>query len=151
MHASNVLQDPQGRIVSFLKDGKLNLGDVRVFILDEADRLLDTGNKEDIMSIYKRLPTQSGPGVQVSLFSATLHSDVITELAEQITRHATWVDLKGKDAVPETVDHAIIRIDPATDTSWHKATRYVHTSPTSFSVSPDAAAGTTLVFFWPIS
>ncbi len=28
------------------------------------------------------------------------------------------VDLKGKDSVPETVDHAVIVVDPLTDLSW---------------------------------
>lgn len=26
--------------------------------------------------------------------------------------HPTWVDLKGKDAIPETVHHTIVRVDP---------------------------------------
>ena len=33
----------------------------------------------------------------------------------------TWVDLKGQDAVPETVHHVICYVDPTTDTSWKTA------------------------------
>ena len=43
----------------------------------------------------------------------------------------TWVDLKGEDAVPETVHHVVVHVDPRTDQSWtglkkHVATDAVH-------------------------
>lgn len=31
----------------------------------------------------------------------------------------TWVDLKGEDAVPETVHHVVVTVDPTADKSWH--------------------------------
>lgn len=45
-------------------------------------------------------------------FSATLHSPEIARLAESICHRPTWVDLKGKDAVPDTVHHVVVRVDP---------------------------------------
>ena len=54
--------------------------------------------RQMIMDIIKRLPAA---GSQIGLFSATLHSVEIKEMAGRITRHATWIDLKGKDAVPD--------------------------------------------------
>ena len=44
----------------------------------------------------------------------------------------TWVDLKGEDAVPETVHHVVVKVDPQTDDSWktirqHIGTDGVHT------------------------
>ena len=56
--------------------------------------------------------------LQVCLFSATLHSPEITKLSERICQLPTWVDLKGKDAVPETVYHLVIPVDAAADLSW---------------------------------
>lgn len=35
--------------------------------------------------------------------------------ASRLTQNATWVDLKGKDAVPETVHHAMVMVDPASE------------------------------------
>lgn len=35
--------------------------------------------------------------------------------ASSLTQNATWVDLKGKDAVPETVHHTMVTVDPATE------------------------------------
>jgi len=50
--------------------------------------------------------------VQTLLFSATLHDPIIQQLSQTIQRFPTWVDLKGKDAVPETVHHVLVRVNP---------------------------------------
>lgn len=39
----------------------------------------------------------------------------------------TWVDLKGEDAVPETVHHVVVPIDPRKDHSWTKLQRHIQT------------------------
>lgn len=52
---------------------------------------------------------------QVCFFSATLHSPEITRLSESICDRPTWVDLKGKDSVPDTVHHVVVRVDPDRD------------------------------------
>ena len=36
-------------------------------------------------------------------------------------RFPTWVDLKGEDAVPETVHHSVVMVDPRVDRSWSDA------------------------------
>ncbi len=48
-------------------------------------------------------------------FSATLHSPEIARLAESICDRPTWVDLKGRDTVPRTVHHVVVRVDPDGD------------------------------------
>ncbi|KXZ56945.1 hypothetical protein GPECTOR_1g852 [Gonium pectorale] len=55
---------------------------------------------------------------QVLLFSATLHSPEVKDMAARICVNPILVDLKGKDAVPETVDHVLVRVDPREDRSW---------------------------------
>lgn len=50
--------------------------------------------------------------------SATLHSEPVTQLAAKVCVRPTWVDLKGKDAVPEFVDHVVVEVDPEADRSW---------------------------------
>ena len=76
----------------------------------------DDANNE-IMKIYNRIPARnrgnnefrlqvgegSGFEGQTCLFSATLHSRAIKELSEEICRNPLWVDLKGKDYVPDQV------------------------------------------------
>jgi ATP-dependent RNA helicase DDX1 len=39
----------------------------------------------------------------------------------------TWVDLKGEDAVPETVHHVVVSVDPTHDLSWHSLRQHIPT------------------------
>jgi len=57
-----------GRIIDHLNRGTLNLGSVRILVLDEADNMLDMGFIEDIEYILRRTPAKK----QVSLWSATI-------------------------------------------------------------------------------
>ena len=108
------------RVWDFVESGKLSTDQVRFFVLDEADRLLDTGNLELILKLFQRFP-KGGEGLhrlQVLMFSATLHSPEIRQLSEKICLNPIWVDLKGKDSVPDTVDHVMVVVDPREDRSW---------------------------------
>ncbi|KAI7842747.1 hypothetical protein COHA_003675 [Chlorella ohadii] len=118
-----------GRVMDFIETGKLPCDQVKFFVLDEADRLLDTGNQDVIMKMFRRFP-KAGAGVsrlQVLLFSATLHSPEVRALAGQICQNPIIIDLKGKDAVPETVDHVLVRCDPQEDRSWLQSNPAVFT------------------------
>ena len=44
-----------------------------------------------------------------------------------VQKFPTWVDLKGKDAVPETVHHVLLRVDPKADKRWTKQDKRVTT------------------------
>ena len=48
-----------GRLLDLMEGGKLEVDAVKFFVLDEADRLLDTGNLDVIMKIFQRLPKAS--------------------------------------------------------------------------------------------
>ena len=101
-----------GTISALVKSGALSLGQVKFFILDEANRMVDNSHDfNDIMHLYGACPG-GGTGehrLQVCFFSATLHSQPIQELAAKICINPTWVDLKGVESVPETVHHVIYR------------------------------------------
>ncbi|GFR40732.1 hypothetical protein Agub_g1342 [Astrephomene gubernaculifera] len=117
-----------GRVVDFVESGKIVLDQVRFFVLDEADRLI-SDNPDVILKLFARLP-KGGTGVnrlQVLLFSATLHSPEVRSMADRICVTPTLVDLKGRDAVPETVDHVLIRVDPREDRSWLQSRPQVYT------------------------
>lgn len=58
------------------------------------------------------------------MFSATLHSPEIRSLAEKICAFPTWVDLKGKDSVPDTVHHLLVDVDPTKDRTWGQLTNF---------------------------
>ena len=109
-----------GRIMDLLQRGDLALDSIKFFVLDEADRLLDTGNKDDILKLFRRLP-KSGSGesrLQVLMFSATLHTKEIRDFASQICQNPVLVDLKGREHVPDTVDHLVLHVNPQEDKTW---------------------------------
>eukprot|EP00908_Phaeocystis_cordata_P014187 Transcript_25287.p2 GENE.Transcript_25287~~Transcript_25287.p2 ORF type:complete len:497 (+),score=198.89 Transcript_25287:1190-2680(+) len=108
--------------MDMVQGGKLKLGEVQFFVLDEADRLLDTGNLDTILKLHAKLPKRGRTGgrLQSLLFSATLHTAEVRQLAERITVHPISVDLKGKESVPETVHHLLLTVDAAADSRWVK-------------------------------
>ena len=65
--ADMVIATP-GRLLAHMKMGYVDLSDVRYFILDEADRMLDMGFSDDIMRIVAELPKDR----QTLMFSATM-------------------------------------------------------------------------------
>jgi ATP-dependent RNA helicase DDX1 len=106
-----------GKVKALLEQKQLDLSHIRHFILDEADKMLSTENFEDIKYIFGKCPG-GGTGdhrLQVCFFSATLHSPTIQSLAASICHNPLFVDLKGKDLVPETLHHVLYVVDPAVD------------------------------------
>lgn len=116
-----------GTVKSLVQKNKMSLSHCRFFVLDEADQLIRDGGDKDIKKLYSRI--QKSDETQVIISSATLHSREIHGLAGAICTRPTWVDLKGKDAVPDTVDHVFVRIDPSKPLSFsnEKTKRQVST------------------------
>jgi ATP-dependent RNA helicase DeaD len=66
--APHVVVGTPGRVIDHLQRGTLNLANVQVVVLDEADEMLDIGFADDIETILRRTPRQR----QTALFSATI-------------------------------------------------------------------------------
>ena len=75
-HPSIIVATP-GRLVDHLDRGTLSLKDLRILVLDEADRMLDMGFKPQLDRIMRALPSAPTPR-QTLLFSATLPPDLGT-------------------------------------------------------------------------
>ena len=87
MGADIVIATP-GRLISHLNLGSADLSHVSYFVLDEADRMLDIGFFDDIMQIYKQLPSSC----QTVMFSATMPPK-IRKLAASILRDPIEVEI----------------------------------------------------------
>lgn len=121
----DIIVGTTGKVMDMLKSGALSLSQIKFFILDEADRLIETENLAAIMQLYAACPS-GGTGdnrLQVCFFSATLHSPEITQLAAKLCVNPTWVDLKGVDSVPETVHHVVYQVDLARDAALRESPR----------------------------
>lgn len=78
--ASVVIATP-GRLISHIQMGNLDLSRLSFFILDEADRMLDMGFSEDILTISKNIPSTC----QTIMFSATM-PERIEQLAKTLLK-----------------------------------------------------------------
>jgi ATP-dependent RNA helicase DDX1 len=116
---ADVVVATPGKLVDIVEGKKLSLSQIRLLILDEADRFTDQENMAMVQKLYRKIAEASGgQSLQVCFFSATLHSPEIGKLSDLLCKHPTWVDLKGKESVPETVHHVIVKVDPTADRSW---------------------------------
>ncbi|HHT23417.1 MAG TPA: DEAD/DEAH box helicase [Bacteroidales bacterium] len=86
-----------GRLISHLNLSEIDLSHVKYFILDEADRMLDMGFFDDIMTIVNRLPKER----QTIMFSATMPPK-IRELAKTILKNPEEVKI-AISRPPETI------------------------------------------------
>ena len=77
-----------GRFISHISLGNVDLSKVSFFVLDEADRMLDMGFSEDILTIARKLPEN----VQTIMFSATM-PDKIEDLANTLLKNPVSVKL----------------------------------------------------------
>ena len=69
---ADIIVATPGRLISHITLGNIDLSRVSFFILDEADRMLDMGFYNDIMTIAKQLPKER----QTMLFSATMPAEI---------------------------------------------------------------------------
>ena len=103
---SQIIVATPGRLFDLMGRHMVSLATVRVFVLDEADRLLDMGFKPQVDRIARTIPTER----QTMFFSATLDGEV-GRLAEQYTRQPR---LHETASPRETVDEMAHRFIPVT-------------------------------------
>ena len=97
-----------GRLLDHLQQKSINLSQVSILVLDEADRMLDMGFMPDIERILATLP----PVRQNLLFSATF-SNEIKRLAEKFMRDPTMIEVARRNAPAELVSHQVFEVASA--------------------------------------
>ena len=95
-----ILVATPGRLLDHVQQRTLNLAQVEIFVLDEADRMLDMGFIPDVRRILALLPNRQ----QSLLFSATLTGE-IRKLADSFLRDPVVVQVAPKLAMAELVTH----------------------------------------------
>jgi superfamily II DNA/RNA helicase len=94
-----------GRLLDLVRQGHLDLSQVRGLVLDEADKMLDLGFLPDVEKILRKTPPQR----QTMLFSATMPGEVVT-LARRHLHRPTHVRAEQHDEpahVPSTEQHVL--------------------------------------------
>jgi len=109
------------KTLDWIRKGKLDISRIKFLVLDEADDLQKKDDKKEIPKLSAEIKQGRRDRVQTLFFSATLHTPEVTSLIETICTRPQWVDLKGKDAVPESVHHVVYYIDPTEELRWSDA------------------------------
>jgi len=105
-----------GRLLDLANDRSIDLSQVEVLVLDEADRMCDMGFLPDIRRILKLVPARR----QTLFFSATMPED-IRELADSILKNPVTVQI-GVIAPAKTVSHALYPVSQKRKTALLLAT-----------------------------
>ena len=95
-----------GRIEDLIDQGRLDLSEVIVTVLDEADYMCDLGFLEPVQRILR----QTKAGGQKLLFSATLDKGVASLVKEFLTNPAVH-EVAGEDQSSSTIDHRVLVIE----------------------------------------
>ncbi len=94
----HILVATPGRLLDLISQGHISLRDIKMFVLDEADRMLDMGFINDIRKLLKLLPDQR----QSLFFSATM-PDNIVQLSRQILDNPIKVEVAAVSSAAETI------------------------------------------------
>jgi ATP-dependent RNA helicase RhlE len=102
----DILVATPGRLLDHVQQRTVDLSRIEIFVLDEADRMLDMGFIRDIRKIIALLPKQR----QNLMFSATFSPD-IRELAAGLLHQPVSVDVAARNTAAETVTQRVIETD----------------------------------------
>jgi ATP-dependent RNA helicase RhlE len=91
-----------GRLLDLMDRGYIDLSQVEIFVLDEADRMLDMGFIRDINKITKKLPKER----QNLLFSATMPQNIIV-LANKILQNPLKVEVTPQATTVSKIDQRV--------------------------------------------
>lgn len=89
-----------GRLIDFMKQKLIRLNKVEIFVLDEADRMLDMGFMPDIRKIEKNTPRKENR--QTLFFSATF-PDSIKRIAQQWTKDAVVMEIEPEKVAADNI------------------------------------------------
>ena len=96
-----------GRVIDHIRRGTLVLSGVKFVVLDEADRMLDMGFRDEMDFILSRTPE----GRQTAMFSATMPDEILTLASRHM--HAPEKIFVSKDEIAvEDIDQLYHLVDP---------------------------------------
>jgi len=98
----HILVATPGRLLDLIDQGHVSLDDIKIFVLDEADRMLDMGFINDIRKMLKLLPKQK----QSLFFSATMPKHIL-ELSRTILHQPIKIEVTPASTTAETVEQYI--------------------------------------------
>lgn len=99
----DVIVATPGRLLDLMAQGHVNLGQVEVLVLDEADRMLDMGFIPDVRRIVKKVPNKNR---QTLFFSATLPREII-QLADNMLNDPVEINISPDQPAVEIIEQYV--------------------------------------------
>ncbi len=103
---AEILIATPGRLLDLMQQGYIHLQDLDIFVLDEADRMLDMGFIHDVKKVVAKLPAQR----QTLFFSATMPPE-IQKLANTILKNPEKVEVTPVSSTVEKIDQSVYLVD----------------------------------------
>ncbi|WP_341327323.1 DEAD/DEAH box helicase [Methylotuvimicrobium sp. KM2] len=107
---ADILIATPGRLLDHIAQKTVDLSQLEILVLDEADRMLDMGFIRDIRKILALLPPNGHDGRQNLLFSATF-SDEIRQLANGLLHKPEQIEVARRNTTVETVAQTVHPVD----------------------------------------
>jgi ATP-dependent RNA helicase RhlE len=101
----DILVATPGRLLDLMQQGFINLKNIKIFVLDEADRMLDMGFIHDVKKVISVIPVQR----QTLFFSATMPPE-IQKLANSILKNPVKVEVTPPSTTTELVTQSLYHV-----------------------------------------
>ncbi|MEP7277220.1 MAG: DEAD/DEAH box helicase [Bacteroidota bacterium] len=95
-----------GRLLDLMQQGHISLRDIKYFVLDEADRMLDMGFVHDVKRVIAKLPAQR----QTLFFSATMPPE-IQQLAKVLLNNPEKVEITPPASTVDLIEQSLYHVD----------------------------------------
>ncbi|MFM8587465.1 MAG: DEAD/DEAH box helicase [Bacteroidota bacterium] len=102
----DILVATPGRLLDLMQQGHISLSNIKYFVLDEADRMLDMGFIHDVKKIVAKLPVKR----QSLFFSATMPPE-ISQLADMLLKHPVKIEVTPVSSTAEMIQQAVYFVD----------------------------------------
>jgi len=102
----DILVATPGRLLDLISQGHIRLNEIEIFVLDEADRMLDMGFVHDVKRVITKLPVKR----QTLFFSATMPPE-IQSLANSILHQPEKVEVTPVSTTAETIQQFLYYVD----------------------------------------
>jgi ATP-dependent RNA helicase RhlE len=119
----DILIATPGRMFDLISQQKLDISDVSILVLDEADHMLDLGFVDDIDGIKRKLTRRH----QTLFFSATINPTIKKMAYDQISSNALRIQVSPENMVSKNVTHSVVKVEM--DEKRHLLVNFIKANP----------------------